>query len=220
MGVAMTKRFKIISVTLGLILAPVAMGMQQDRSPEQRKSNMNLVHFTANGFIEDIPDLLERGADVNTKAYQGLGERNPQLNDATPLHLCAWHDYKEIASLLLEHGAEVDARERRGLTPLHTAIWCGSSRMIQVLLDRKASIEAGDDKLCTPLHVASHGVHLEPLYLLLNRGADMEARNAKGSTPLECALSGFHLEQKARVRALLERGAQIEEGKTHGWCQN
>jgi ankyrin repeat protein len=55
--------------------------------------------------------LLERGADVNARAKDGL----------TPLHAAS--SFAELAAvrLLLEHGADVKAEDNHGRTSLHAA---------------------------------------------------------------------------------------------------
>lgn len=69
-----------------------------------------------------------------------------------------------MARLLLEHGAEVNARRRDGMTPLHTAAWPGHPAVAAELLG------AGAD----PVATAVSGPHA-------------------GQTPADTALSQGHL---------------------------
>lgn len=60
-----------------------------------------------------------------------------------------------IVALLLDRGADVNARSSQGFTPLHTAT-SGNTKpsVIALLLDRGADIEARDSNGGTPLHHA------------------------------------------------------------------
>ena len=53
------------------------------------------------------PPLLQHGANVNESDFWGY----------TPLHEAAAKNKLEICKLLLEHGAQVDAKTREGQTP-------------------------------------------------------------------------------------------------------
>lgn len=55
-------------------------------------------------------------------------------NGVTPLHVAAAHGYDEIAALLIERGADVDARDRLGNTPLILAAQEGQTDLARRLL--------------------------------------------------------------------------------------
>src|SRR5690606_20178386 len=50
------------------------------------------------------------------------GRREPQAGGMTPLRYAARHDHAEIAGLLLDAGANIDAREANDMTPLLMAV--------------------------------------------------------------------------------------------------
>ncbi|VDO02785.1 unnamed protein product [Rodentolepis nana] len=60
----------------------------------------------------------------------------------TPLHLAAKWGKAEMAQLLIDKGAQLDARTRDGLTPMHTAARSGHTNVVQILLNAGASITA------------------------------------------------------------------------------
>lgn len=93
--------------------------------------------FTADGFpplglaiFFRHPDLaqqlIERGADVHAHA------RNAQL--VAPLHAAVAVGDRETAALLLQRGANANARQQGGFTPLHGAASRGDDAMIDLLL--------------------------------------------------------------------------------------
>jgi len=55
----------------------------------------------------------------------------------TPLHYAASHSSLKCISLLLEHGASIDAMNDQGLTPVDLAINRHSSKIIQKFYSKK-----------------------------------------------------------------------------------
>lgn len=97
----------------------------------------------------------------------------------------------ELVKLLLEKGANVNARNRFGRTPLSNALRGNSSTaVVQLLLDRGADVTVVDMYGNTPLPEAVSLLHnaKEVAFLLLDRGADLFLRNKDRGTPLDLAI--------------------------------
>ena len=109
--------------------------------------------------------------------------------------------------MLLDRGAEIEAKDSGGRTPLHIATGCGHEAIIGLVLDRGADIEAKDSYERTPLHMFLWYGQEAAIRLLLNRGADIEAKDSNGRTPLDNASLCGHV---AMVGLLLNRRADIE----------
>lgn len=73
--------------------------------------------------------LLESGADANAPDYRGL----PPLFWTKP-------GRADVAKVLLDHGADVNARSRVRSTRLHKAVWQNDVEMVRLLLERGANI--------------------------------------------------------------------------------
>ena len=95
----------------------------------------------------------------------------------------------ESVQLLLERGAEIEARNKINCTPLHYAAWKNITESVKLLLERGADIEARDLNNHTPLHFAAGGNSTRAAQLLVKRGAKIEARDNNNQTPLNLALS-------------------------------
>ena len=89
------------------------------------------------GHVESVRLLLERGAEVN------LASRNEMK--VMPLHSAvATGDPEaryEIAKLLLENGADPNARQQDDFTPLLAADQSGDERLVQLLEEHGATRE-------------------------------------------------------------------------------
>ena len=117
------------------------------------------------------------------------------INGLTPLHWAALGGNHEVASLLLERGASVDATDVGGLTPLHYA-GCSSDAydVALLLLQNGADIETmstyvsqNDMGGMTPLHFAAFCNNFQVVKLLLDRGADADVFDNHGRTPAQMA---------------------------------
>ena len=135
----------------------------------------------------------------------------------TPLHAAAYAGHTNILSLLIGHGADMEARsgDINGGTPLHRTAWYGRLDFGQVLLDHGADINAGDAFRNPPLmHAVCQG-QFEFARMLLERGAVIDAQNERGETALHYAIQGKYTQI---VQLLLEHGADVNvcdnEGRT------
>ena len=130
--------------------------------------------------------IIEHSQDVYSRCSD---------DKSSPLHLASDRGHRDVALVLLEHGADITAQTKFGLTPLHEA---SNVEVARLLLEHGADATAQTKDGSTPLHVASD---VEVARLLLEHGADATARTRDGSMPL-------HRTWNVEVaRLLLEHGA-------------
>lgn len=141
----------------------------------------------------------------------------------TALHMAAAAFRRPVAELLIGHGANCRARNRRGAEPLHYAAdanrWdpAAQAETITYLISVGADPNAVDRSGVAPLHRAVRTRSLAAVRALLDGGANARQPNRSGSTPLHMAVrttgrsgsgSPQAREQQAGiVTLLLERGA-------------
>jgi ankyrin repeat protein len=75
------------------------------------------------------------------------------------LHVASRHGRVGVVQLLLQHGADVDARDDDERSLLHLASHGGHVEVARVLLERRADMETPDKYDCSPLERASIEVH-------------------------------------------------------------
>ena len=131
---------------------------------------------------------LEAGADANSNDAHG----DPFICVA------AERGETEIVAALLDHKANINARNSYKATPLYLAIAFKHPETAAFLLNAGASIE---DAQHNPLHIAVHTRDLATATLLLDKGADIHFGN---DAAIRTAAKAADLEL---VKFLLERGA-------------
>ena len=145
--------------------------------------------------------LLSRGASLATKDCEG----------ETALHYAARLQSVQsgILSMLLKHGASIDAVNNSGYTPLIVAFRKGNEPAVVALLEGGASLACADSKGNTALHhvaILTNNNPADLVNMLLKHGASVEAVNNSGYTPL---LVAFRRGNEPAVVALLEGGASL-----------
>ena len=131
---------------------------------------------------------------VHLAAYFGLtgvvmallkNRHNPDVKDTygrTPLWLAAEQGHEAVVKLLLEKGAELEAKdEGGGGTPLGRAAEQGHEAVVKLLLEKGAELEAKDeDGGGTPLGRAAGQGHEAVVKLLLEKGGGRAGGQGRG----------------------------------------
>ncbi|XP_006859822.1 PREDICTED: ankyrin repeat domain-containing protein 61 [Chrysochloris asiatica] len=167
---------------------------------------------------------------ANSLSYRLL--LNQQTQSIVPIHLAAEYCKAQSLLCLLEHGADPEVRDTRGLTTLHlmllhwpitspteikpgdrvqrilTDIQKNAVMCLRILCEHGAQVNARVDNSNRPsaLHLATtYGTHLV-LSILVQNGALVNATNESSMTPLHMAADVLN---KEMVEALVACGANV-----------
>ncbi len=149
--------------------------------------------------------------------------------NVTLLHLAARFGITELATRLIEHGANVNAKDIDGYSPLHFCMHGPCIGVARLLIEHGADANAKTNQGTTPLHscvrysamtlrqaMASKatGIALtakdgsksfEAARLLIEHGADVNAKNCDGYSPLHLC---HRVSSAELARLLISHGAQ------------
>lgn len=170
-----------------------------------------LLDATIRNDIDEVKNLLNSDISPDTANIDGL----------TALHQCCIDNLEEMLRLLVERGANVNARDTELWTPLHAAATCGHVRLCRYLCDHGADLLAVNadgnmpydlcedvttldyiesemskrgitQELIDETRMMSESAMLADLQNIVNEGRDPEYRGPSGETPLHiAACNGF-----------------------------
>uniref|UniRef100_A0A8C8AQ12 Protein phosphatase 1 regulatory subunit 16A n=1 Tax=Otus sunia TaxID=257818 RepID=A0A8C8AQ12_9STRI len=215
-----------------------------ERKRRRRKSNsqgkrvtfpdsIQLLEAAARHDAEEVRQFLQSGISPDLCNEDGL----------TALHQCCIDDDGDVVTVLLEAGADVNARDSELWTPLHAAATCGHLRLVQLLIQRGANLLAVnsdgnmpydlcEDEVtldCIETAMAEQGITQEKIEearaaterdmvreirQLAQAGADLDAPRAHGATLLHIAAANGYAEA---AELLLEHRAGVAAKDEDGW---
>jgi len=150
---------------------------------------------------------LTEGADVNEVDLFG-----------TPLHYAAARNSADIAKVLIDAGANLEAEaaaSQKRAHPLHSAALANAVRAAELLISRGAQVDALDAEDSTPLSVAASNGNADVAEVLLKAGANPLAENSEYDTPIHVAAMWGRLNV---VQVLVSHGVNINiKHKDYGY---
>ena len=147
-------------------------------------------------YIQNVQSLFQAVRDNDLPAVTRIISTSPRLVHArnednwTPLHGSSYYGHGDICSLLLLHGAELEAVTPAGNTPLMFAVQENHGDVCSILLSHGANVNyIRPSTDTTPLMLAVQENHGEVCSILLSHGANVNyIRPSDGFTPLHSAV--------------------------------
>ncbi len=194
---------------------------QKETAMSERNENKQ---ETSQSVSHDLPQLVEAVRSSDVDSVRTILEISPTLvheripgpdsGDTTLLHMLMPGDgrkdtpqHLEIAKLLLDHGADVNALGNAPnlatCRPLTVAAWGGHTKLMQLLIDRGAKLNGNPE--CSqkgPLYSAAGHGHTAAAELLVSLGAEYELS--------ELVMGGL----KDRVEKLLNENPDLVNQKS------
>jgi uncharacterized protein len=186
-----------------------------------------LIMSALHGKIENMRILLSKNADVNIGG-----------NDTVPSALFASFEFihspsicADMVNLLLEHGADINVKNKDNKTPLLAAITSPNIgdeqerlNIVKSLLNKDSDLTVRDKSMeswqPTPLLAAIHGEKSEIALLLIEQGADVNeqsgAIDGNGSIQYNALMQASEKGLVNVVDALLSKGAEINTRNENG----
>jgi ankyrin repeat protein len=192
------------------------------REHEDLPKSFSLLHLASYfGIVPLAENLLFKKSLINRLRFHSLGNKGDSLvnktdgNGQTALYWAAKGGHPAVMQLLLENGADIEAKNSKGWTPLHSAAERGNEAVVYLLLEKRADAKAKDKSGWMALHSAARSGHKAIVRLLLSTNDDdVNAEDKEGNTALHEAAGNGH---NAVIEVLLENRANIETKNSTKW---
>lgn len=193
-----------------------------------------LLEAAARNDFDEVKRLLMLGVSPDSVNHDGL----------TALHQCCIDASEPIMSLLLEFGANVDARDTEQWTPLHAACTCGHLNLVKILVENDADLLAVNGDGNMPFDICEDEATLDYIETqMVKKGitqemidqtrastemqmiddlekqiasatGDLNAALENGATPLHIAAANGYL---SVVQLLIEHGVDVNVCDNDQW---
>jgi ankyrin repeat protein len=164
--------------------------------------NRELINAAAKGKYREV---LQSGADVN-----GRGRQNDEYGNA--LQAASAKGYKDIAILLLDRKALVNADGGTYGSALQAASANGHKDIVELLLEEGAKVNSYGGKYDYSLVAATDMGHIHVVQRLLEGKANVNLKSSLHGTALHTALKRGH---SNIATLLLDKGAEIDSHALH-----
>jgi|GEM_PF-6248543 len=145
-----------------------------------------------------VEALLSQGIDIDG-ALDGDGR--------TPLMMAAYKGTPEIMQLLIDHKADLNAKDRNGSDAMIFAARGGSCSNITKLAEKGKKVDPEEKAKHTALMEAAANADAHSVKCLIDLGADPDRQDGSGNTALMYAVRSKDL---ATVKLLIDTGADSE----------
>lgn len=200
---------RLFAVPLALALAvPLGAAILPVPALAQFSESYKFLEAVKKKEGQDVTDMLAKGSPnlINTRDVTS-GE--------TALHIVTTRRDLTWMRFLIERGANVNARDARGVSPLVIACNLNFTEGVELLVESGARVDDSNNSGETPLITAVHNRNLPLMRILLKAGADPDRADNSGRSARDYAkLAGnpallSTIESEAKPKAKPGQGPQI-----------
>ena len=141
-----------------------------------------------------------RDDDINTLSKIIAKDKTyinpPDYFDTTPLHLAK---SVEVAKLLIDNGANINAKKEGGLTPLHV---CKNSEICELLINHGADLNIRVYHKYTPLQY--HIINFSDIRYYISRWECVYSPNTDGLKIIKLLIHGSDIDAKLEHTSMIE----------------
>ncbi|XP_042857224.1 putative ankyrin repeat protein RF_0381 [Penaeus japonicus] len=152
-----------------------------------------------------IEMLCEKGVSLDVP--------NTDDNGNTALHIATNRNNEDAVRLLLDKGADPNAKNNMGQTALHLATTIDNKKIVALLLEKGVDPNLADANNIVAMQIATRTASTPILELLKGGGCPLDFLTEDGSTLLHLAAKFGNLET---VKWLVQNGANTEVLDQHG----
>lgn len=182
-----------------------ALGLTIQAAVKKNASLKTLYGAALHGRLDVVQQLLETRGKVDLEITFRDG--------TTPLFAAANQGHVEIVKVLVEAGANVNARSLNNATPICFAAAKGFTEIVQILAKAGAIVDTTVSGW-TPLHFAVSKGHIETVEALLKASASVSLPASNGHTPVAIAIQARNPKM---LDCLLAVGHADPNGECKGW---
>ena len=173
--------FKSAKLSLALsCLAPLALAVMPSPAAAQFSESYKFLEAVKKKEGQEVTDMLAEGSPnlVNTRDVTS-GE--------TALHIVTQRRDLTWMQFMIGKGANVNARDARGVTPLVLACNLNFTEGVDLLVGKGARVDESNNSGETPLITAVHNRNLPLMRILLKAGANPDRADNSGRTARDYA---------------------------------
>lgn len=152
-------------------------------------------------MVSAIGLLLSGCSSIDTK-----GDINSSNSMGKSALIEAIENSKGSVSILVEGGANVNAKDMYGNTPLLLAVEKKDRETVKYLIDKGANVNVKNNNGDTPFMAAARNGDIETIKLLMSKGVNVNSKDGKGNTIL---IEAINRNNDEMVKFLLENGANV-----------
>jgi uncharacterized protein len=192
------------TVAIGLLASSISLANESSTTVLESKIRLQsmavpvsipaLVQYAAQGDEIVVNLLLKTGIPV---------QASEPIRLVTALHNAAANGHSRLCKLLIEQGADVNAKDINGFTPLINAVYAGQNETMRLLLENKADSNAVPKSGSTALNIAVQRNDMVSAELLLKAKASIGLVDTYGMSPIAYA-------KKLQRTAMAQRFAVTE----------